>query len=994
MIVVSGRRSSTEYEVVFDGDSENAYGALYGRSLTADGTDHIDTLIKPMMNCGPLTVRIQLGKTNTAAGNTVTLKNFIVEAVDLAYKDILPAAFSYKTDISQSKFVNVLPRDFSYDTGVNVFEQHDGGYTQSVSADGDSATLNIKSAPKSERKVWNSKLLIRTGFTPKPGQKYLVTYDIEADKDQTEYETCYDGATENAYGAIFGQSLTGGSKTTVSHRFTPKNGHGPLVLRFQLGNTDDASGNVIKVSNIQIKAVTSTATDLGDIDYTTGINVWEKHGDGLEQSLTTTDTTAKLNVTKERSDGGVWSSLLFINTGVKPEAGKRYRVISTVASEKAIGDFEVLCDNGGTAEGYGNSKGLSVDAGGTTTVTTDFTAPESGCNDLTLRYQLGNSPADNTVTVSDIQVCELSKTKLTEVKLTDFAYPLTTEPGLQKNSFDLWTDDSAEAALTGDGNSSTVTVYKPSDDWHVKLYVQPKYKIEKGETYTVSMDVDNADGHKATFKNANGDGEEGFGTEEISGGKLTHTFTADQTGDMEVVLLVGNVNADTAVTVSNFKITKLTEDFFPSEFSTTYPKVTPGSSDNGSFFLEANEGAQAEMTGDGNSATATVTKPGDDWHVKFYVKPEYEIKEGETYRVSMDVSGANGRWAAFKNRDGEGEVGFGTEEISGGKLTHTFTANQTGTMEVLLKIGNVDAGTKVKVSNVKIEKLVDKDKDITPGSINYWLEPPAGGADATRDGQSITVDESTGVDWHIKFYVQPGIELQEGKSYKVSMDVSGADGCNVAFKNLAVEGEEGFGTGTVSSGKLTHTITAGKTGKLEVILKLGNLASGTKVTVSNVKITEATKDYDAVELSGFKYPLVVPESVEPGTFFLETNEGAEAKLSGDGSSYATATVTKPGDDWHVKLYVQPGLTIENGKQYKVSMDVSGADGRWAAFKNRDGSGEEGFGTEEISDGKLTHTFTATHPHLHGRPDRRHGGRAEGRQRGRRRRGQGQQHRDF
>ena len=489
--------NQADYEICFDGNVENAYGALYGRSLTAGGTDHVDMILNPEKSDGPLTVRFQLGKTDTASGNTVTLRNFSLEAVDLEYTNVLPDGFAYRTaSVDPSdKYVSVLPKSFTYDTNKNVSEEHDNGYTQSVSDDGKSATLTITEAPKDVRDVWNSKLFINTGITPKVGQKYVVTFDIEGKKDQENYEVCYDGDAGEAYGKLLDKALTGGKKETISHSFTSKTNNGPLVLRLQLGKTNDASGNTIKVSNLQIKTVTSTPTSMGDIDYTDGVNVRETHGDGVEQSVTTTDDTVELKVSKGRENGGVWSSKLFVDTGVTPEAGKRYRVIADVASEKAINGFEVLAQNSAASDNYAGAYDLTVAAEDHETVTMDFTAPDT-CGDMVLLFQLGNTPADNTITVSDIQVCELGGETMVEVELEDFAYPVTTEPGLQKNSFELWTGEGAEAELSGDGASATATVTKPGDGWHVKLYAKPGLTLEAGESYKVTMDVANADGCK------------------------------------------------------------------------------------------------------------------------------------------------------------------------------------------------------------------------------------------------------------------------------------------------------------------------------------------------------------------------------------------------------------------------------------------------------------------------------------------------------------------
>ena len=70
------------------------------------------------------------------------------------------------------------------------------------------------------------------------------------------------------------------------------------------------------------------------------------------------------------------------------------------------------------------------------------------------------------------------------------------------------------------------------------------------------------------------------------------------------------------------------------------------------------------------------------------------------------------------------------------------------------------------------------------------------------------------------------------------MDVAGADGCGVAFKNPSVEGETGFGSGTITGGKIDQTITPEENGTLEVILKIGTVAAGNEVKVSNFKIEE------------------------------------------------------------------------------------------------------------------------------------------------------------
>ena len=179
--------------------------------------------------------------------------------------------------------------------------------------------------------------------------------------------------------------------------------------------------------------------------------------------------------------------------------------------------------------------GSHVDAGGSDTVTADFIAPASGCGELVLRFQLGNSPADNTVTVSDIQVREVS---------SGSSEPVTPPEG-DKGSFDLQCEANTPAAaeLSGDGSSATATVTTPSDDWHIKFYAKPGLSLEAGKSYRVSLDVANAEGCEVCFKNTESGDETGFGAAKVSGGKISHEINAEASAGMEILLKIGAVPA-------------------------------------------------------------------------------------------------------------------------------------------------------------------------------------------------------------------------------------------------------------------------------------------------------------------------------------------------------------------------------------------------------------------------------------------------------------------
>ena len=448
---------------------------------------------------------------------------------------------------------------------------------------------------------------------------------------------------------------------------------------------------------------------------------------------------------------------------------------------------------------------------------------------------------------------------------------------------------------------------------------------------------------------------------------MTHTVTPSQSGPLEILLKIGNVPAGTAVKISGLSI---------SESKASPTNVMPGAiAYPGSFQLEANSGAAASLSGEGSSATATVTTPGADWNVKLYVKPHAKLETGKTYEVSLHVKNASGCQICYKNLAVDGEEGFGTEKIGSADQTvkHTVKPGTAGELEILLKIGNVPAGTAVTVSGVQVNELKMSDSPVTLSGFAYPTTTPdsteknsfdleannGAAAELTGDGNSATATVTkSGDDWHIKFYAKPGVSLEAGKKYQISMKVSGAAGCTACYKNTAVEGEEGFGTETVSDGTVTHTVEAGASGTLEILLKIGNLPAGTEVKISELEISEYKAGNVDITPDDFAYPVTTPGSLTKNSFDLESNAGADAVLTGDGNS-ATATVNTPGDDWHVKFYAKPGITLEPGKTYTISMDVTGAAGCTAAYKNTATGKEDGFGTETISDGTVTHTVAPT-----------------------------------
>ena len=981
------------FELLFnDGDIEKGYGALYGQNVTAGETKTCEAVIMGNGEGEPLVLQFSFGM--APEESTVKVSNLHIEEVLDHYTDQLPYNFALDKSVDTGRvltaaipksFKNVPLTNFSYAGTDTVFEGHDDGYVVSLEEGASSATLKISQAPADagERGVWKAKLYAATGLTLEAGTTYRVKFDLASTGDQAEYEACFDGDYENAYGALYGRSLTAGGTDSVELIVTPDVSHGPLTLRLQMGKTDTAEGNTVTLSNLSVEKLEPQYKTVGEVALSTGGsgNVSEEHSDGVEQTLTASGSSAALNVTQARTEGGVWSSKMIIRTGVTPEAGKKYQFSAKVDASADTGDFEILYQNAAASELYGGQWGLN----GSGEYSSEFTAPDSGCGELVLVFQLGNSAAGNTVTVSDLKLREVSGETMEDVKLEGFGYPVAGEDVTTNNSFDLESNSGAAAVLTGDGSSATATVTTPGADWNVKLYAKPGLELEKDQTYTITMDVTGADGCTACYKNTATGAEDGFGTETIGSGTVTHTVTPSENGTLEILLKIGNVPAGTAVKVSNIHIKKAGTGYIPMELSIGYP-VTGYTAQSVSVSADAVawDGSEAAASGSGTSATLNVTKANEGgglWSVRLEANTGVTLEQGAQYKVSgtltsekplnFEVLYSNGAGTdeGGHNPGGQGyaEGSWGLKvESEGGSayFEKVFTVPERSEYRPLvlrIQVGNGPAPNTITVNDIKVEKLVADTEvsDATAEGGSFALEANSGtAAKLGGSGSSATATVTKpGADWNVKFYVKPGVTLEADKQYQITMNVTGADGCTACYKNSDTGNEEGFGTETIGSGPVTHTVTPGENGKLEILLKIGNLPADTAVTASGVQISEyAAGDVD-VTPEDFTYPVTAPGSVEKNSFDLEANEGTSAFLTGDGSS-ATAKIIKSGDDWHIKLYAKPGVEFKAGETYTVTLNVTGANGCQACYKNTATGAEDGFGTETIGSGTVTHTVTA------------------------------------
>ena len=930
-------RNQGEYEVCFDSDSkENAYGALYGRSLTAGTADHISYVITPTEDNGKLVLRLQLGKTDSAEGNKYTFRNLSIESLPVSYSDILPA-------------------DFSYNTGANVFEAHDGGYTQSVSADGSSATLNVTGAPAEGRAGWKSKLMINTGVTPQPGTKYQVSFDVNSEKDQSTYDICFDGYSEKDYGALYGKSLEAGSNS-VSYSFLPAESKGPLTLQLQLGITNDETGNTVTVSNLKIAKLTSEAgTSVLPADFAypvsegpgyrpinlSSISSRESHDGGYEQTKLNNNTLTISSVPRTGTE--VWKSKLFIDTGTALDAGATYRVTANVTSEKAF-PFEICYNNGDVEKGYSALYG-QMSAGTADYVSDEFTVPaDATTNKLILQFSLGKSPAPNAITVNSVSLEQITSTP-------DHVSQLTIPAGFQRDTLSgMAGSETQSGGYTQTLTGSALTINAVPSDANPassSLFVNTNTVLAPGKhKVIVSITTEQAVDFDLLFNH--GSNERSFG--EIQAQSLAAGETRDfeqeiisdtntSTDPLIIQLHLGVSPEGNTVTVNSVTLEREVPE--RQETVTTRGGVTSEALD---VHLTANEwhadGYQQTL---GTSLTITeVSTDPSDWKSKLFFDTDATLEAGVTYKLTTSVTSTSdinnfcvvysntgtGDWPDDRKYDGKYEQSIAANQTK--IIEHEWTVNgdtDPKGLHFTFQLGNSPAGTVFTVNSVTLEKYY-AESSVDPASFELWTHEgysAALGGDGSSAKVTFTNSPDSGSEvWKTKLFAKTGVMLEAGKLYRISADVQAKSelGYEICYNDGGTEKGVGANYGLTASSTpqtVTSEVTPSTNANLIIQFSLGNAAAGNEVTVSNIKVEE---------VKGTPGENLMTDSLVAWAPVHNWSDAGYVTTLSNNDSSATLNVNAVASekaDWKMKLYVETGAAMNAGKTYRIRYKVNAED---------------------------------------------------------------------
>ena len=243
-------------------------------------------------------------------------------------------------------------------------------------------------ATETDGESWHVKL--EANYPTVAGRDYTVTYRFTSDVSGTV-----------KFGDFQEFQIQEG-ENTVTGTFTAKDSTSYLDL--QLGMLQPFTIDFTEIEVMEYADDVDYVNALPKpVDFTRESKVYERHDQGYETVLVREPHAINVNYEAIPTDTGVWKSRLYVRTGLVPEPGTHYRVTFDVMSdryERPI-TFEVLLNDGDVEKGLGGIFGLTSLPSGQYVEFVTYADKDAR---LVVQVSLGNSPAPNTIFVSDVKV--------------------------------------------------------------------------------------------------------------------------------------------------------------------------------------------------------------------------------------------------------------------------------------------------------------------------------------------------------------------------------------------------------------------------------------------------------------------------------------------------------------------------------------------------------------------------------------------------------------
>ena len=556
-------------------------------------------------------------------------------------------------------------------------------------------------------------------------EAWHIKFAAEMETKVADYEVTYEFNSNVNGNVTFEAYDCNANKTAEIHK-----GHNKVTFKFA-GVVKEKQGFCLQLGALP------TDFEIGfinvEIAESVGEDVWENQTKNFKfndanvcssvfdnnstGTLTTTEDTATLNITRGSDENGVWQTKLLVKSGIDLKKDTKYRISVDVEATNAIDNFEICYNQGDVEKDVGALYSQSVLANTKKTFEITVT-PDANKDNLVLLFQLGslNTPqGSNVVKVSNLKVEKIVLEDTVVVENHEFT---STNIGSH-----FWSESAGTFEASSDGKKAIMNITKGTTTpncWEIWAVLGFSDKLEGGKKYKISVDVKSSittpedKSYEAVLRT--------FNQENTQAGAYGLKFSAGETTKVEFEVELAEDLANPAI---NFQIGAIQEAAVL-EFSNLSVVALGGVKETktkGYTFTPVGFGAYNDpTTAEGYLYTENgklvyeMKKIGlVDWHNKMYI-PRLTLEADKIYTIEVKAKAdKNISCAFFLNPVGKWdprvseEIAFETTSKTYEIVTPKFAADMD--FEVLFQFGS-DVNSALGSAKIEFESITIYSQDV------------------------------------------------------------------------------------------------------------------------------------------------------------------------------------------------------------------------------------------------------------------------------------------
>ena len=281
----------------------------------------------------------------------------------------------------------------------------------------------------------------------------------------------------------------------------------------------------------------------------------------------------------------------------------------------------------------------------------------------------------------------------------------------------------------------------------------------------------------------------------------------------------------------------------------------------------------------------------DVWSSRFLIDAGMDLKPGQEYTISFDLTGDHGVGEFFlckgENIDLRYDETFTAEE---GSRSITFTPVQNRIF-IGMQMGNLGYGNSVTAT---INSLCLRSESENPALLRTE------NCSATaNDGEITATDTSDNNDvWNSKLLFDPNVTLEIGKTYRIELELLGDNGVGEFFLCKSQDLNDRYDSTFLNTEGSHRVVFTAESENVYIGMQIGNVGKGNSVSarIGNIKVN-------------------VPTPKEPTVSYTV-----------DGNTITVTDLGKSNDVWTSAVLYDAGIELEPGKKYEISFKLSGDNG--------------------------------------------------------------------